>query len=294
MKYFNRVRVFSSTTGTGDTIAMEAAVTAAFNTLAEAGAVAGDKTAVVVEQGSDYAIYRVTVNAGVASVNIDSVIISKIGGVVGTSRLNLGGSAIVRVTDTAEDFNALLAALIAENFGSIAATPGNGAKQVQLRRGTTAQHGSFTGAPGEVTVDTDLNVLRVHDGATAGGHRTQPYDADTAKTDVAQQWTAPQRADKTALTHNTGANFSTKQNFTATVNGSAFTIANPSNAPNDGQVIKIFVTFSTTHGLSFGNKFKTTGYTPSATSGKKDVCIFEYDSGADLYYLIGFRTDVGA
>lgn len=121
----------------------------------------------------------------------------------------------------------------------------------------------------------------------------QAYDADTAKTDVTQQWTAPQRADKTALMHNTGANFSTKQNFTATVNGSAFTIANPSNAPNDGQLIKIFVTFSTTHGLSFGNKFKTTGYTPSATSGRKDVCVFEYDSAADLYYLIGFRTDVG-
>lgn len=111
--------------------------------------------------------------------------------------------------------------------------------------------------------------------------------------DGTNQWSAPQRADKTALTHNTGANFSTKQNFTATVNGSAFTIANPSNAPNDGQIIKIFVSFTTTHGLSFGNKFKTTGYTPSATSGKKDVCIFEYDSSADLYYLIGFRTDVG-
>jgi hypothetical protein len=41
--------------------------------------------------------------------------------------------------------------------------------QVQLRRGTTAQHGSFTGAQGEVTVDTDKNALVLHDGATAGG-----------------------------------------------------------------------------------------------------------------------------
>lgn len=66
------------------------------------------------------------------------------------------------------------------------------AKQVQLRRGTTAQHGSFTGAAGEVTVDTDLNVLRVHDGATAGGHPTQPYDANTAKLNVAQTFSAKQ------------------------------------------------------------------------------------------------------
>ena len=42
-------------------------------------------------------------------------------------------------------------------------------KQVQLRRGTTAQHGTFTGAAGEVTYDTDRKCLVVHDGVTAGG-----------------------------------------------------------------------------------------------------------------------------
>lgn len=42
-------------------------------------------------------------------------------------------------------------------------------KQVKLRRGTTAQHAAFTGALGEVTVDTDKNVTIVHDGVTAGG-----------------------------------------------------------------------------------------------------------------------------
>jgi hypothetical protein len=43
------------------------------------------------------------------------------------------------------------------------------ASQLQLRRGTTAQHGPFIGAPGEVTVDTDKKTTVVHDGATAGG-----------------------------------------------------------------------------------------------------------------------------
>lgn len=43
--------------------------------------------------------------------------------------------------------------------------------EVKFRRGSTTQHASFTGAQGEVTVDTDLNTLRVHDGATTGGHR---------------------------------------------------------------------------------------------------------------------------
>jgi hypothetical protein len=42
-------------------------------------------------------------------------------------------------------------------------------KQVKLRRGTTAQHAAFTGALGEVTVDTTKKTVVVHDGATPGG-----------------------------------------------------------------------------------------------------------------------------
>jgi len=43
------------------------------------------------------------------------------------------------------------------------------ATTLKLRRGTTAEHATFTGAVGEVTVDTDKDVVVVHDGATAGG-----------------------------------------------------------------------------------------------------------------------------
>ena len=39
----------------------------------------------------------------------------------------------------------------------------------QRRRGTTAQHAAFTGLLGELTVDTDKDVVVVHDGSTAGG-----------------------------------------------------------------------------------------------------------------------------
>ena len=44
------------------------------------------------------------------------------------------------------------------------------AKLLKLRRGTTSQHSSFTGAEGEVTVDTTKDTVVVHDGSTAGGH----------------------------------------------------------------------------------------------------------------------------
>ncbi len=42
--------------------------------------------------------------------------------------------------------------------------------KLQLRRGTTSDHSSFTGAVGEVTVDTTKDTVVVHDGSTAGGH----------------------------------------------------------------------------------------------------------------------------
>ena len=43
------------------------------------------------------------------------------------------------------------------------------AKLLKLRRGTSIQHGSFTGAEGEVTIDTTKDTAVVHDGSTAGG-----------------------------------------------------------------------------------------------------------------------------
>lgn len=43
------------------------------------------------------------------------------------------------------------------------------AKKLQLRRGTTSQHSSFTGDVGECTVDTDKDTLVVHDNSTQGG-----------------------------------------------------------------------------------------------------------------------------
>ncbi len=45
----------------------------------------------------------------------------------------------------------------------------NNFSPVQQFRGTTAQHETYTGLPGELTVDTDKNVVVVHDGVTAGG-----------------------------------------------------------------------------------------------------------------------------
>lgn len=56
----------------------------------------------------------------------------------------------------------------------------------QRRRGTTAQHASFTGLAGELTVDTTKNTVVVHNGSTAGGFplskQRNPYNAQTGTT----------------------------------------------------------------------------------------------------------------
>ena len=59
--------------------------------------------------------------------------------------------------------------------------------QLQIRRGTTAENEVFTGAVGELTMDTDTNSIRVHDGSTVGG--IQIPSAQTA--DYVVEWQVP-------------------------------------------------------------------------------------------------------
>ena len=64
------------------------------------------------------------------------------------------------------------------------------AKQWQIRRGTTAENDDFTGAIGELTMDTDTKGMRIHDGSTQGG-----IDVPTAGTaDYVVEWQNPTAA----------------------------------------------------------------------------------------------------
>lgn len=42
-------------------------------------------------------------------------------------------------------------------------------RQVKRRRGSTADHSTFTGAEAEFTYDSDLKTIRVHDAVQVGG-----------------------------------------------------------------------------------------------------------------------------
>ena len=54
------------------------------------------------------------------------------------------------------------------------------ADQLRLRGGDTATSSTFVGALREVTVDTGLNSLRIHDGVTPGGHLVELSASATA------------------------------------------------------------------------------------------------------------------
>jgi len=181
-------------------------------------------------------------------------------------------------------------------------------KQVQLRRGSTSQHSTFTGAAGEVTVDTTKNTVVVHDGSTAGGvplaketalssyattaslsnyvptsgigSTVQAYDADTAKTDVAQTFTAAQRGTVTALTDGATItpDFSVSNNFSVTLGGNR-TMANPTNIVA-GQGGSIFISQDGTGSrtLAWGSywDFSNGGTAPTLTTTATAVDRVDY------------------
>lgn len=66
-------------------------------------------------------------------------------------------------------------------------------RQIQIRRGTTSEHETFTGAIGEITMDTDAKTLRVHDGETAGGVPLARADSvpDMSGADYVVAWQSP-------------------------------------------------------------------------------------------------------
>jgi len=162
------------------------------------------------------------------------------------------------------------------------------ATRVQLRRGTTTEHNSFTGAAGELTVDTTKNTAVVHNGSTAGGFpllkeaaigaSVQAYDADTAKTDVTQTYTAAQRGAITALTDGSTVtpDFALSNNWSLSIGGNR-TLANPTNL-TAGQSGVIYITQTTgSHTLAYGSAWDFAGGTvPTLSTAASAVDALAY------------------
>ena len=88
--------------------------------------------------------------------------------------------------------------------------------QIQLRQGTTTEHNTFTGAVGEVTVDTTKDVPVVHDGVTVGGHPVATRaNADGTISLIKKDGTSAGTINANGLFNNTLTSTNTNQALTA-------------------------------------------------------------------------------
>lgn len=88
--------------------------------------------------------------------------------------------------------------------------------QIQLRQGTTTEHNTFTGAVGEVTVDTTKDVPVVHDGVTVGGHPVAAKaNADGTISLLKKDGTSAGEINASGLFNNTLTSTNTNQALTA-------------------------------------------------------------------------------
>ena len=128
--------------------------------------------------------------------------------------------------------------------------------QVQFRRGTTTQNNSFTGAVGELSVDTTLDTIRVHDGSTAGGIRLAKYSEI-------------QSGDITAVVAGTGLSGGATSG-SATINLSHLGIESLSD-PNDDQIIFWDDSAGATAFLDLGTGLSISGTTISVGTLNQDT-----------------------
>ena len=156
------------------------------------------------------------------------------------------------------------------------------AQQVQFRRGTTSEHGSFTGAVGEVTVDTDKDTLIVHDNSQAGGFAV-------ANLKTAQEFTATQNFNATTLTDASTIAWDTSANQVTSVTlGGNRTFGAPTNQVDGAAYVLIIKQDSTgSRTATFNSVFKFVGGTAptlTTTASARDQLVFVSD-GTNLHEI---------
>lgn len=105
MAFHNRAKMGTATTGTG-TLTLGGAEDG-FASFAEAGVANGETVTYTIEDGNDFEVGRGVYTSVGTQLTRASVLLSKISGVAGTSKIDLSGTASVFVTAAAEDIVAV-------------------------------------------------------------------------------------------------------------------------------------------------------------------------------------------
>src|SRR6056300_1489686 len=114
---------------------------------------------------------------------------------------------------------------------------------LQFRRGTTAQNNSFTGSDGELSIDTTIDTIRVHDGSTAGGFEltqntaTQTLTNKTLTSPVLNTSVSGTAVlDEDDMSSDSATQLATQQSIKAYVDTQVATISTSSISQNDSNV----------------------------------------------------------
>ena len=176
--------------------------------------------------------------------------------------------------------------------------------QFQFRRGNTSQNSSFTGAVGELSIDTTLKQIRLHDGSTAGGTVVAGYATTGSGNVVLATGATLATPIINSPTINTATNFNSTLNSstlnTATIVGSTInsstintaTIVNPT-ITNYTETVYTATTATITINLANGTiqeitlNANGTITLPNSVAGKSFTVIVTYSGSYSLTWAGG-------
>lgn len=170
---------------------------------------------------------------------------------------------------------------------------------VQFRRGTTAQNDAFTGSVGEISYDTEVDTLRVHDGSTAGGF---PLVNTTAVQSISSKTlTATTIGDGQLTSDATGTDVTTagavevdSYTHNSAVTAIEYTVLASDAVATETQVSKYLLTYDTSAiaGSEYGVTFTGAGTlgTLSSNISAGDLKLYFTRAGSNTVTVKVFKT----